>query len=161
MELSPEKYMQRLLEVSQKKYNLLKDMLDITRLQEETINEDSLEELDKNIGQKQEKIDQINKIDEEFDVYFQRLKKELKVTNLDELKDCSIKGAKELKECIAKITGLIGQICELEKLNNNKAKDLLDSIGNKIKNINQGKKVSSAYTPGPVQIPSYYIDKKK
>jgi hypothetical protein len=161
MELSVEKYIERLIEASQKKYEHLEDILTITKVQSETISEDNIDVLQKLISDKQLKIDNIDKLDEEFNVYFQRMKAQLKIKNLDELDNPSIKGLKELKEQIATIMKLLTKISELEKDNNHKAKSLLDSLGNDIKKINQMKRVNNVYKPTKNQNQSYYIDKKK
>ena len=159
--MTPEEYIKRLMEVSEKKLGLLEDMLNITKAQAESINEDGLESLEKLVNEKQTKIDAIDKLDEEFDVYFRRLKSELKVKSLDELSGLNIKGVKELQQTVGRIMGLIGDISGIEKQNNDKAKSLLGKFGDEIKTINQGKKMNSAYMPGPVKPPSYFIDKKK
>jgi hypothetical protein len=161
MELSLEEYIERLFEASQKKYENLQDILAITKVQSETISEDNIDVLQKLISDKQLKIDNIDKLDEEFNVYFQRMKAQLKIKNLDELENPSIKGLKELKEQIAAIMKLLTKISELERDNNHKAKSLLDSLGNEIKKINQMKRVNNVYKPTKNQYQSYYIDKKK
>lgn len=161
MDYSPEKYIGRLTELSSKKYKLLQEILALTRAQSQTITEEGVESLGRLIGDKQVKIDEINKLDEDFNVYFQRLKRELKVSSLEEMNVPGVAGTKELQESIRQIMSLIGEICTIEKENNDRAKELLNSLGTEIKKINQGKKVSSTYIPRPLNIPSYFIDKKK
>jgi hypothetical protein len=161
MDTSPEKYMDRLIEISNKKQELLQNILALTKAQAGTINEDGIESLQKLIDEKQLVIDAINKLDEEFGVYFQRLKTTLKVTSLDQLNVSGIKGTKELKEVTEKIVKLITEISEIEKQNSEKGKKLLNQLGGEIRKINQGKKTNSAYSPPPMSIPSYFIDKKK
>lgn len=157
-----EEYVNRLLEAANKKYSLLKDILFISQSQSQSMTEDGVEDLEKLVVEKQSRIDEINKVDEEFDVYFRRLKQVLGVKNLDELQKPDIKGIKELQDSIGRIMALIHEISEIEKQNSQQAKKLLDSLGNEIKKINQGKKVTSVYNPGPMmQPPSYFIDKKK
>jgi hypothetical protein len=161
MEMSPEKYIQRLNEILQKKILLLQDILVLTKAQAEVINEDEIDSLNKLIDKKQTKIDVVNELDEEFNVYFQRLKSSLGVKSIAGLDASGLEGAKELKDVTAEILNLINRISELEKQNTGNGKSLLDHLGGEIKKINQNKKVSSAYSPGPVSVPSYFIDKKK
>ena len=107
-------------------------------------------------------IEEINKADEDFNVYFTRLKQKLGVSNLDEINDPKIKGVKELQEIIARIMKLVGEISELENQNIIKAKNLLNDFGSKIKSINEGKKVNNAYNNSSAMVStSYYFDKKK
>lgn len=162
MNMTPETYMERLISVSSKKKQLLLDMLLLTKAQAETINEDGIDDLDKLISDKQSKIDEIDKLDEEFGVYFFRLKRELGIKSLDELRSPGIKGALELKECIGQIMDIIKEISCLEQHNSAMAKGLLNNFGHEIKKINEGKKTTNAYGQSPViQAPSYFVDKKK
>jgi hypothetical protein len=160
--MTPETYIERLWDGSGKKLLLLQDLYKLTVRQSDMINQDKLENLDEIIGDKQKCIDQIDKLDEEFNVYFLRLKQQLNIKNLDELHNPDIKGVKELKLTIGTIIELIKEISTLEQQNNLKAKSLLDELGKEIKKINQGKKVTNAYNPGSnLRPPSYYIDKKE
>lgn len=161
MNITPEQYVERMINILQKKKELLQDILVLTESQTKVINEDSLEELRRLIDGKQSKIDDIDKLDEEFRVYFQRLKTALKITRLDELNASSLPGARLLKEATGDILGLIKRIGLLEKSNNQKGQQLLDSLKGEIKKMNLSKKANSAYVPKPFNIPSYFIDKKK
>lgn len=130
--------------------------------QTEAINIEGMDGLKKLISDKQVKIDEINKIDEEFGVYFARLKQKLGINKLEEIKSSDLKGAKELQQTIGQIMELLKEINELEKHNNEKAKGFLNDLGAKIRQIKEGKKLSNAYSPGTgLRQPSYFIDKKK
>lgn len=159
--MKPEEYLQRLSEVSSKKLELLKDILELTRAQARAINEDGLETLSRLIQEKQVGIDAINRLDEEFEVYFKRLKGSLGVKSLDELNASGLAGAGELKDTITQIFGVMQKISDIENQNNENARNLLRKFGDEIKRINQGKKISNAYMSGPSETPSYFIDKKK
>jgi hypothetical protein len=161
MNSSLEKYVERMQEVTNNKYRLLNEILVMTREQSKTISEEGIGALEKLVSDKQIKIDAVNELDEQFDVYFQRMKIELKVKNLDEIRSPSIKGINELKESIADVMGLLRQISEIEKRNSDGAKKLLSGISSEIKKLNVGKKVSNAYKPVQNQASSYFIDKKK
>jgi len=161
MDNTPDKYVERLLELSKKKHEFLLQMLALTRRQTESMFEDGIEDLQKLIDEKQIRINEIDKIDENFNVYFQRLKQVVNVKDLDELKDSKIVGIKELKEIVSKVMQLINIIIEIEKQNSNKSKELLSHLGNEIKKLNQNKKMASAYMPEPGKPPSYFLDKKK
>jgi methyl-accepting chemotaxis protein len=159
--MNPEEFVDRLIVAAEKKYSLLKGVLFISQAQTRHINEDSIEGLQKLIGEKQSKIDEINKIDEAFDVYFRRLKQMLGVTRLDEIKASEISGIGKLQDAVGSIMTTINEISEIEKLNNKKAGEVLGSLANKVKLVNQGKQLNNAYMPGPVKAPSYFFDKKK
>jgi flagellar biosynthesis chaperone FliJ len=159
--ITHEEYIDRLNEISLEKYSLLKDMLYLTEEQANSISEEKIDSLEKLVVEKQAKIEKINKLDEEFEVYFLRLKSVLNVKKLDELKGLKISGARELREAVGQILCVIEEISRLEKQNNEKAKGILKKLGRNIKNINQSKKMNSAYMPEPIKPPSYFIDKKK
>lgn len=161
MDTSTEKYMERLIDILKKKHVMLRAILSLTQAQSAQMNEDGIEKLQKLIDEKQHVIDDINKLDEEFSVYFTRLKTTLKIKSLDELNASGIEGAKHLKEITAGILNLITEISGIEKTNNKKSEELLNELGSEIRKINQGKKVNSTYTAKPVNTASYFIDKKK
>lgn len=161
MDTSPEKYIDRLIDILKKKQVLLGDILSLSQAQSSTINEDSIEKLQKLIDKKQTVIDDINALDDEFKVYFNRLKTSQKISSLDELDASGVNGAKELKALTGDIMKLITSIAEIEKSNSEKSQALLNQLGGEIKKINQGKRINNAYTPVQPKPPSYFIDKKK
>jgi hypothetical protein len=161
MSMTADKYIERLNDILQKKKVFLQDILTLTEAQSTTITEDGTEHLQQLIDKKQAVIDVINKLDDEFNVYFQRLKSSLNIKSLDELDAFSITEAGQLKKTTGEILGVITAISEIEKQNDIKCKKLLDQLGGEIRKFNQGKKVNTAYVPRPINIPSYFIDKKK
>lgn len=162
MNASPELCIERIIEASNKKYNCLQDLVLLTMAQTEAISEDGMDGLKNLINEKQIKIDEINKIDENFGVYFDLLKRKLGISRLDEIKTSELKGAKELQLIIGQVMDILKEINELEKRNNEKAKSLLDDLGAKIRQIQEGKKLNNVYNPGSgMRPPAYYVDKKK
>ena len=166
MNITSEKYIERLNELLQKKKALLLDILTLTQAQTEAITEEGLDGLNKLIDDKQAIIDGINKLDEEFGTYYQRLKSTLGITRLDQLDAAKLEGgasdgAKQLKSLTAEILDVVRDISEIEKVNSQKSNKLLGQFGNEIKKINQGKKANNAYKSGAASAPSYFIDKKK
>lgn len=161
MEASIEKYIDRLIGILSKKKGLLEDILSLTEAQTNAISEDSIDVLDNLIDHKQLKIYDINKLDEEFEVYFSRLKSTQRISSLNELDMTAIAGAKELKAITAEIVQIISNISSLEKQNSKKSNELLGQLGGEIKKINQNIKVNNVYSPNQAKAPSYFIDKKK
>lgn len=161
MDTSAEKYFSRMIEILGKKKLLLMDMLTLTEAQTTAIQAELLDELQKLIEEKQQRIEAIDKLDEEFGIYFERLKTTAKVKKLEELEVSAYPIAKQLKEGTLEIIVLVGKIQELEKVNSTKSKKLLEQIGLNINKINQGKKINNAYNPSPGDTSSYFVDKKK
>lgn len=165
MVMTTDKYIERLFELHQKKKELLSDILDFTQKQTDMIAEDGLDSLGNLIEEKQQKINAIDKLDEEFEIYFQRLKTAMGISKLEQIDEIKLgasaaTGARQLKSLTAEILDIIRRINEIEQLNSEKSKKLLDEFGKEIRNINQGKKVSNAYKPTPISSPSYFLDKK-
>ncbi len=159
--MNPEEYIGRLTEISNKKLVLLKDLLLLTQAQSGTINENQIPELQELVDKKKARIEQIDKLDEDFGVYFQRLKQTLQVKSLDELDGKKIPGVKELQDVIGSIMKLLKGITIIDSGNSEKANDLFNSLSGEMKKISQTKKLGSAYTMPASAPPSYFIDKKK
>jgi len=161
MNISADKYFDRMNEILEKKKALLRDMLSLTEAQTSAITADSLDALQGLVEKKQQKIDAINRLDEDFGVYFERLKTLLKIRKFEDIDLSAFPAARKLKEITSEILELIGCISKIEKQNNEKSKKLLDTIGSKIKQLNQGKKINNAYNPAPQSTSSFFLDKKK
>lgn len=142
MDNSPEFCIEKIIEASNKKYKCLQDLVLLTMAQTEAISEEGMDGLEKLINEKQIKIDEINKIDEDFGIYFNLLKQKLGINKLDEIDASQLKGAKELKQIIGQIMELLSEINKLEKQNYAKAKNLLDEFGMKLKQIREGVKIN-------------------
>lgn len=152
----------KMIELSSKKYSLLQDMLELTRAQSGTITEDGIENLQKLIAEKQTKIEEIDKLDEEFTSCFQQLKQELKVERLEEINNASIPGIKELKDTVGRIMELLEEIRKLESRNIENAEKLMDGLSSQIKKLNQGKTINAAYGKNVVAAPpSFFVDSRK
>jgi hypothetical protein len=156
-----EQSINKLLELLQRKENLLQDILALTEAQTSTITEEGLDNLHILINEKQAKIDEIERLDKDFSETLQCFKNAAGINNLEELDPAKVTGARILKERTTGIMGAIEKITAVEKHNSAKGKELLDNLGKEIKKLNQGKKVNQAYVPKPQQMPSYFFDKKK
>lgn len=159
--MTPEEYIIRLVEASSKKLNLLENILRLTREQSEVINEDFIDRLEDLVRLKQADIDEIDKIDEGFNVYYEMFKRQLKIKNLDDYRGVEIAGIKELQKNIGNIMSTLKQISDMEGKNKEKITQLMDHIGGELKKLKMGKRVNNAYAPKPLETGSYYIDKKK
>ncbi len=160
--MNADQYIQKLLELSDKKLNGLRKILKLTEEQSNVITEDNTEELQRVIELKQQQMDMIDELDQAFEVYYSRLKSLMGVQSLEELKMSELNGASELKQIVTSVYDIIKQIQKLEDLNNKKARDILDKLSSEIRQIKQAQKVNNGYNMGgnlPQQ--SYYFDKKK
>ena len=154
-------YMQRLIRILSEKINLLKQILDLTNTQSLAIEDEDIGKLESLVAEKQKKIDEVDRLDKEFDVFFLRLKSVLNIKSMDELKAGEVPGAFKLLKAVEEVVAIVEKISEMEARNNKKAKNLLYRLGEEIKKINQRKKANQAYAPGHAKPQAHFIDKKK
>ena len=69
-----EKHFEKLVEVSREKQIKLEELLFLTNAQSKAIEEEGIENIEKLLNDKQKKIEEINKNDEEFYVYYEKIK---------------------------------------------------------------------------------------
>ncbi|WP_313563082.1 flagellar protein FlgN [Ruminiclostridium cellobioparum] len=160
--MNADQYIQKLLELSEKKLSGLRQILKLTEEQSNVITEDNVEELQRIIDLKQQQMDIIDELDQAFEVYYSRVKSVLGVQSLEEIRMSELNGAAELKQIITTIYDITRQIQNLESVNNKKVKEILNRLSSEIRQIKQGQVVNNGYNIGgkmPQQ--SYYFDKKK
>jgi len=159
--MEPQVYLSRLNEILIKKQALLREILDLTRQQKEALASDSLDELEILIAKKQTKMDAVDKLDEQFMVYLEGLKRRLGIKTLDELPAWRIPGATELKENTAAILDVLREIKALDDENTASVKSKMAVLKDKIKQSNDFRKVSAAYLQPGHNLASPYFDQKK
>lgn len=159
--MEPQVYLSRLNEILIKKQALLREILDLTRQQKEALASDSLDELEILIAKKQTKMDAVDKLDEQFMVYLEGLKRRLWIKTLDELPAWRIPGATELKENTAAILDVLREIKALDDENTASVKSKMAVLKDKIKQSNDFRKVSAAYLQPGHNLASPYFDQKK
>ncbi len=151
-----------LIENSRKKRDFLARIFELTESQALKIKEGDVEALVKVTAEKQKLIDQVDRLDEEFQGCYSKLKTLMDENGPDGSKRASLNGIGDLKQLVDEIMKIIGKTLELEKENSREAQRLLATLGSRVKNINQGIRATQAYNPStPGSMPSYYIDKKK
>jgi len=160
--MTPEQYIQKLIEVSEKKLDSLREILNITKEQAIVINEDNTTEIERLIALKQLQIDMIDELDKPFEVYYSRLKSLLGVQSIEEIKAIQLQGAAELKQIVTAIFNITKQIQSLEIENKIKVQAIVTKLSNDIKRIRQSKVANNGYNVAAnLPKPSYFFDKKK
>lgn len=150
----------RMVQLLELKNSHLRDILMITREQAPAIAEEDMTELERLISLKQSKIEEIDRIDEEFVQCFELLKKQMGVKSMDQLPGTGIRGLERLKQLTSEVMKTLEAISGLEKKNTADTNAILKSVGARVKKINDGKRTQSAYKPMYDSNP-YFIDKKK
>lgn len=167
--MNAQTYVGRLVEVSTKKYALLEQMLQSYLLQEEDLKADSAESKTEDVNMQEVLVDKrqilmesIDKLDEEFHVYSERLKNTLGIQSLDELSRFNVEGRKELKDITLRITRMLEELMDRHNKTKQHLSEKVQRAGEKNILIGKTKQASQAYQPGPsMQSPSVYFDKKK
>lgn len=154
-------YIQRLNEISQKKLIFMEEILLLTSKQNETIKARKFEEMDLLISEKQQRMDAIDKLDEQFAVYSSRLKTILSLDSFENLPQFNLPGTVELKNLVVKVKERLSEIKSIEDENSALVKSELKETKDKIDHSHAFRRVSGAYNPVKNEIPSYYFDKKK
>lgn len=159
--MEPQVYLSRLNEILVQKQARLKEMLDLTRLQKEAIADDDMDELELLIAKKQARMDAVDKLDEQFLVYLQGLKRTLGIKSLDELPAWHIPGAAELKENTAAVLDILREIKVVDDENTAAVKSRMAELKGKISQSNSFRKVSAAYLRPGQNLANPYFDQKK
>ena len=153
-------YISILKDTLEKKVSILKDLLEVTLLQEKCISEDAYDsdEFEQAYSVKETLINQLNKLDEGFELIYEHVKEELSVNQI------------QYKEEILHLQGLIRQITEkstqiqaIEMRNKSKIEAFFSHRKKQIKGYKVNSKRASSYYKNMADQhhgESYFYDKK-
>ncbi len=159
--MTTDQYVQKLLELSLKKLEGLRQILRYTEEQSNVITEDNVEELQRIIELKQQEMNSIDELDEAFEVYYTRLKSILGVQSIEEIKMSELSGAAELRQIITSIYEMTKQIQNIEVLNSKKLRESLNLLSVEIRQVKQGQMINNGYNIGGKVPQQSYFDQKK
>ncbi|MBF8982955.1 flagellar export chaperone FlgN [Lutibacter sp. B2] len=152
-----------LIDLCCEKENELKKIVKIAFTQQDAIEKEDMEELDKINEQKQSIMDQINKMDINFLTQLEKLKSDLGIASMGDIDVNAFPRIKILKEKISNVMMLLRRIDELDKKNTvemNKRFDKVKENLRKSKAQNQSKKIAASYTNKYPSIGGVFIDHK-
>ncbi|WP_099190184.1 flagellar export chaperone FlgN [Tepidibacter mesophilus] len=129
-----------LIQISEMKYNSMKEIQEITKMQKIDIENSNSDSLINYIEKKQDKIEDINKLDNQFYSLYIKLKEDLDIDSIENIDVQKYPEIKELKSKIENILKLTKEIDEIDKVNNKKVKEELEKIKENLKNIKNDKK---------------------
>jgi len=159
--MQEQQLMNQMIALSEKKLEMLNNLKQLSEKQNHAFQNKELDEIEKILNQKDEIIEYVQKLDNAFLSVSDSLKEQLGIQDLEALSGTRLEGRLELKELVAKITDTVEAVIQLEEDSFNRAAEMKDEFGDKIKGVNTGKKITSAYTIKPTSAPSYFFDKKK
>ncbi len=132
--------MNHLTQISEIKYNLMKEINEITKMQRIDIENNNSDSLINYIEKKQIKIDEINKLDKQFYSLYIKLKENLNIESIENIDTKKYPDIKDLKSRIEDILKLAKEIDEVDKINNKKVKEELEKVKQDLKNVKNDQK---------------------
>lgn len=159
--MEPQEYLARLNEILVNKQALLKEISGFTRLQKDALTRDDFDGLEILIAKKQARMDAVDKLDQQFVVYMEGLKRETGIKSLDELPSRRIPGTRELKANTAGVLELLHEIKAADDENTACIKEKMANVKGRIRQANSFKKVSAAYFQPGQSFSNPYFDEKK
>ncbi len=159
--MQEQQILDQMVALSQKKLEMLIKLRTLSEQQKEAFQNKKLHIVEEVLEKKDEIIRYINQLDEAFLKASDTLKKRMGIESLDALSNSALEGRKELKSLIQDITDCVESIIEIEKDCHGHASGMKKEIGNSIKNVNAGKRITKAYNIKSTGAPSYFFDKKK
>lgn len=154
-------YVKVLADSLQKKFTALESILNITKTQEELLQEENFDEecFLETIKSKQIYIDQITELDNGFEVVYNRVKQELDADRMLYVDDIA-----NMQKLITKITDLGIDIEALEKRNKVQMDKVLAEKKQQFRGMRMNNSAASNYYRNMVNqqySQSYFLDKKK
>lgn len=155
-----ENILKKLIDLTKKKIENLKQLYDLTEKIGVAITSNDLEELKKLLVSKQQIIEKINEIDKDFIPLYNAFKKENKIESIFEMEDNVIGDASKLKGLFIDAKALLDKIKEKDDSNIKEINKVFEKVSNKLEEFSKNKEgyveYLRYYTPE-----SYFIDKKR
>lgn len=152
-----------LIDISKQKEVALKKILGLTIQQKGFIKNGDSKNLSQVISKKQYVIEKINQMDIDFLNSYNRLKKSLGVTSIEEIDGVKYPSLKELKYNISNIMIILKQMEEIDKKNTQNLKLDFEKVKmdmKKLKAKKQSSKITSSYTNKYTGAQGVFIDRK-
>ncbi len=150
---------QTLIAILEEKLVWAQTILALTREQEKALEKDEIEPLQRNLEERQEAIDHIEKLDALAAEAAFGLKPEL--PKAEQADKGTLANVERVGQVNGEIKKIIGEIIETDKKNSSLAEKKLGAIRNDLRAIRQGIRNENAYRPAPVIGDGIYFDKKK
>jgi|GEM_PF-3346822 len=160
METNIDEILVAMVNILERKAERMKMLLTLTKAQGELFSVDTLDRLNNNLRQKQECIDDINRLDKSFEGYYEeftRSKDQIQEICKHSEKTASL--MKRMQEDTAQIQDYINQMREIESENHKKAEKLMEDIKSNLQLIGKEKKAVNVY--GNKRVHGSVFDRKK
>lgn len=150
-----------LIKLSEGKLFLIQQLLTLTESQSYSLEKEESDKIEKILQQKQDLMNRIDILDEEFVNKYDILRKDSYIDNIDSLHLEGRENLKLLQNKISQIKNIIEKIQKIDKANMDKLKQNMESVKNKLKKVKYGKKVAKGYGEKKTGGYSIFVDKKR
>lgn len=152
-----------LIKISKAKKEYLNEMLLLTEEQGKIIELEDIDQLNRLIEEKQNRINEINSLDEQFQDSFSKIKTQLGVKDIGELLESRGEELRDLKEETAEILSIVKDIKILEKQNSLMLERQKKEVSKKLKEVKNNKAALNKYAKSkPIAAPNpAFFDQKK
>lgn len=158
-------YVSRMTAINRKKIEMIQLLRDAYRQERLSLVDKNMEAFGNVLEDKQRIMTDVNKLDEQFHVYSERLKTEMAISSLEQLTGFYIPGLPDLKGSTSELIGLLQEIefmhAEDTRLLQGELARTEQLIGQVRKGKSQARQFGRAYFQRPIQTLSVYFDKKK
>lgn len=148
-----------LVSLVKSKYEQLQDVYVLTEQQSNAIETLDMEELNRLIDEKQERINLIMTFDSQFEAIVDDIKTIYEIKSLDEL-ELESDNIIKLKDMISKVTGILRQILQIENSNKEKMNASKLELEMKMKNAQTGKIAMKQYSGISNYSDAVFFDRK-
>ncbi|MFT9494675.1 flagellar export chaperone FlgN [Anaerosolibacter sp.] len=153
----------QLTEILHKKIVVLEEILKTTTTQGNLIKSGLIDQLAKVIEEKQQYMNEINKLDSTFLEHYQMVKAHFNVQSIEMLDVRQYPALVSLKQHATKVISILKQIEELDRLNNEKFNAHFEALKqdmNKLRTEKQNKKILSSYGKKYTHPQGVFVDNK-
>ncbi len=159
--MTNEKLVENIINLSKKKKELMTEILDVTKRQREFIKLEKIETVAKQIELKEKIMGDVDKIDLMFYKLINELKSDMKIDSLDKIDTHKYPQVKDLKEAVGEILSIANETKLVDDENILMIQSGKGDLSNKLKGLRQGQKVSNAYGAQKKMVKNMFVDRKK
>ena len=153
--------LKRLLELAEAKRQHMQHILELTGKQSEVLSAEQVDRLLEYIEDKQEHIDAIKALDEEFSCIFEGIKDEVNRDGFERYNPQGYGLYVKLRASVGQIKDMVEAIYNLEVQNQKRVNEVMRDVKARITSISRGKKGYSAYKQRVQQAEGVFFDQRK
>lgn len=150
-----------LAELTETKYQIMKEIYELTKKQKVDIQSGDADELVRDVEKKQEKIEEVNSLDKQFYTVYVKVKQMLNINSIEEIDVNKYPEIKELKIHVEKVLEVVKLIDNIDKINNEEVKKEFEKVKSEMKNLKTSVRANKVYNTKYNHAQGVFIDNKK